>query len=138
MKIRLGDADRERIGCPEWIDIGLNPLTVREAEALEEAVGAPYADLVDLMEPRQKRVNETTLRLSYNPRGLRLLVWLGLHRAGVAVRFDELDFDCGQFGGWHTYEDPGKAKGSSDAEPPMPSTSRSTGRTRSRKSSAST
>jgi len=139
VKFRLGDADRERLGCPEFLDVGLNPLTVREAEALEEATGIDNADAVALMQPQQRRVNDTTLRLSYKPRGIKLLIWLGLHRAGVTVPFEELDFDFGQFAGWHEYEEQGKAEGSQPDEPPTPSTSlTSSRRTRSRKSPTST
>lgn len=136
MKIRLGDADRERLGCPEWIDVGLDPLTVREAEAIEDATGLPHADAVDLMQPRRQQVSgETTLRISYQPKGIRLLVWLGLYRAGVKVGFDELDFDYRQFMGWHTYEEPGKDEGSPSDEPNTPSTSRTSGRRTRRKTS---
>lgn len=138
MKLKLTDADRERLGAPEWLDVSIDVLPVREAEAIEDATGLAYADALDLFAPLQKRVDETTLRIAYKPKGIRLLVWLGLHRAGIDVAFDELDFDYRQFAGWRLVEEPGKDEGSPSDEPPTPSTSPSTGRTRSKRSQTST
>jgi hypothetical protein len=142
VKFRLSDADRERLGCPDELDVSVDVLPVREAEALEEATGIPYADAMDLFVPRVVRVDDKTLRYSWKPKGVRLLVWLGLYRADITVPFDELTFDYRRFGGWETYTQPepvGKASGSPDVEPPTPSTSRtSSRRTRSKKSPTST
>ncbi len=143
MKFRLSDADCERLGCPAELDVSVDVLPVREAEALEDATGIPYADAMDLFSPRLMRVDEQTVRYSWKPKGVRLLVWLGLHRAGVAVPFDELEFDYSRFAGWDTYTRPpepeGKDEGSPPAEPNTPSTSRtSSPRTRSKKSPTST
>lgn len=74
MKIRLSDPDRERLGCPEWLDISYS-LDVREAEALEKAGG------------------DYTLYTAAGPGATRTRIWVGLHRAGVTVPFDELHFD---------------------------------------------
>lgn len=141
MKIKLSEADCERLGCPGELDVSTDVLPVREAEALEEATGLPYADAMDLFIPRQVQVDERTIRYSWKPKGIRLLVWLGLYRAGIHVPFDELTFDFRRFAGWETYvrPDEGKAEGSPSDEPPTPSTSRtSSRRTRSKKSPTST
>jgi len=141
VKFRLSDADRERLGCPDELDVSTDVLPVHEAEALEEATGLAYSDAMDLFVPRQVQVDERTVRYSWKPKGVRLLVWLGLHRAGITVPFDELTFDYRRFAGWETYVKPdeGKAEGSQPDEPPTPSTSpTSSRRTRSKKSATST
>lgn len=135
MKIRLGDADRERLGCPEWLDVQWSSISVREAEALELGTGLDYADSLELMQPKIVKLDEDTIRYSFKPKGMRLLVWLGLHRADVEASFADLDFDAAYvFGGWQTVRAP-KADGSPPDEPPTPSTSpTSSRRTRSKKS----
>ena len=67
MKIRLSAPDRERLGCPEWLDFDLMNLSVEEAEALEEA-GGDYRDF-----------------FAVGIRAIRSRVWVALHRAGVTV-----------------------------------------------------
>lgn len=75
MKIRLSDPDRERLGCPEWLDVARS-LDVAEAEALEAAGG------------------DWALYTDRGPAALRTRVWVGLHRAGIMVApVGELHFD---------------------------------------------
>lgn len=132
MKIRLSDADRERIGGPEWLDCSLDLLPVREAEAIEDATGIEPLEAIKLMIPAREPhpTDPALIRYRYTPRGMRLRVWLGLHRAGVEVSFDELDFDYSQFAGWRTaqVEPEGKDDGSPSDEPSTPSKSAPSGR----------
>lgn len=67
MKIRLSAPDRERLGCPEWLDFDLASLSFDEAQALEDA-GGKYRDFFD----------EGLV-------AVRARVWVALHRAGVTV-----------------------------------------------------
>lgn len=92
--IRLGDPDRERFNCPEWLDVP-DTLPVREATALEEAGGA-YLDF---------------FRRS-TARGFATVVWVALHRAGIVCKLadlDELDLNAILIKG----EAPGKAPSAS-------------------------
>lgn len=142
MKIRLSDEDRERLGCPEVLDCSTMPFTVTDAEAIEDATGMESLDALKLMNPeREELPDENKVRLRMKPKGMRLRVWLGLHRAGVVVKFDELTFDFVPFLGSEIVELPGKGE---PVEPPTGdsptrSTSPTTGRrTRSKTSPAST
>jgi hypothetical protein len=75
VKIRLSDPDRERLGCPEWLDVAL-ALDVADAEALEAAGG------------------DWTLYPAGGPSSMRVRTWVALHRAGVTVTpFNALHFD---------------------------------------------
>lgn len=102
MKIRLSDEERDRYGCPEELDCSIDSFPVREAEALEEATGMePFEALKAMMIVREPHPDDDTkIRWRYTPRGVRLLIWLGLWRAGITVPFDELDFDYARFSGW--------------------------------------
>lgn len=137
MKIRLSEAERERLSAPEVLDADIQVLPVREAIALEAASGMAWADAEKLMLPAVRN-DETGTWASYGPAGFKLRVWLGLHRAGVEVEFDALDdVDYSPYSGWFAVatEAPGKAEGSPNAEPNTPSTSRtSSRRTRSKPS----
>jgi hypothetical protein len=93
--IRLGDVDRERYGGPEWLEVP-DTLPMREAEALEEAGGA-YLDWFR----------------RHTARGFATVVWVGLHRAGVTLKWSELaDLDLGSI--LIADADPGKAVEASD------------------------
>lgn len=64
--IRLGDADREKLGCAEWLDLDLTNLSTDEGEQIELA-GGDFGDFF-----RSGVV------------GLKTRVWVALHRAGCA------------------------------------------------------
>ena len=86
MKFQLSLADRERLGAPEWIEIG-GSLSVRDAAALEAAGG------------------DWTGWGRFTANSLLLALWLTLHKAGNAPPLDELDFDLSAA----KFESPGKA-----------------------------
>lgn len=140
MKIRLSDEDRERLGAPEELDCSLASLPVREAEALEDATGIEPLDAIRLMSPKSEPhpTDPGLIRIRLTPKGARLLVWLGLHRAGVSVPFDELTFDYLDFAGWsvRASEPAGKAERSPESEPSTASKSARSGRRTSSKTSA--
>ena len=86
MQIRLSDGERERLGCPELLDCDVTKVTVADAIALESEMGKPFPDLLDLMRPELDKGPDGNARGRYKPAGVQLLIWLGLYRAGVAVR----------------------------------------------------
>ena len=102
MKVRLTDADRERLGAPEILDLGeLARLSVRDAILLE-----------------QNGLTWSTGSLATNVLGR---VWLALRAEGVLIPAGELDFDIGSMTLLDVpmdEDDPGKA-----SEPDSTSTS---------------
>lgn len=86
--IRLGDDDRERLHCQEWLAFDERVRT-DEAEAFEEA-GGTLKDFVD----------RTTVKW------WRATVWLALYRSGVKARFEDVHFDLSAI---TLQDDPGKA-----------------------------
>jgi hypothetical protein len=78
IRIRLGDADRERIGCPEWLEYDPAAATLAEHRKLRQ-VGFSIQTLGE-------RLQEQDLD------AVAALVWLALVRAGADVSFEDLDF----------------------------------------------
>jgi len=72
MFLRFTDADRERFGIPEWVELDATSVTLGEAEALEEA-GGDWATLFD------SGMKATRTRL-----------WLALRRAGYTASPEDL------------------------------------------------
>jgi hypothetical protein len=116
--IRLGDADRERWGCPEWLEFPAS-LPVRDAKALQ-AAGGKYLDYFNRDEPA----------------GWQVIVWLALHRAGITVKLDELeDLDLAAIS--IADVEPGKAPNSDNESGTTPPTSASSSTSRRRTSKTS-
>lgn len=117
--IRLGDTDRQRWGCDEWLDVPLT-LPLREAKALE-AAGGKYIDYFR---------RDTAL-------GFQVTVWVALHRAGIDVKLDELeDLDLAAIR--IADEAPGKAPNSETGSGTTSPTSVSSTASRRRRSKTST
>lgn len=103
MKIRLSAADRGQLGAPEVLDCDANQLMIDEAIDLEEqgALAGPdewYALMrgKPMFEQGQPVLNERGEQRFRTPaKAWKALVWLGLRRAGVAVRYADLTFDYG-------------------------------------------
>lgn len=94
MRIRLSDADRERIGGPEWLEVDMTRLTTSEALKLEEA-GIPYGE--------------------FHSKGLLAIltrVYVGLLRAGVTPPAAAVDLDL-DLVGMQAEADPSLGKASS-------------------------
>lgn len=82
MKIRLGDADRERFGCPETLPIDLASITNRDAVALQK-IGYPT--------PRAlMAAMENVDEVDYE--AWTALVWLALRHAGIETDPATLEF----------------------------------------------
>jgi hypothetical protein len=116
VKIRLGDKDRARYGCEEWLDISDLPrVSNREAIAIEEDGGIPLGRWVE------------ALRAPVSARGWNAIVWLALTRAGISVVFEDLQYDVSDLDVRYD-EQPGKAEentepSSEPGSPPSPTSS---------------
>lgn len=84
IRFRLSEEDRARLGAPEVIEFEDRRLMLSEARKLQAASGYHPADFLD------------ALRKS-DPNAIAALVWLALHRSGVEVEYDAIDFDLGGF-----------------------------------------
>lgn len=102
MKFSLTPADRERLGAPDVLDCDLMPFPVHEAEAVEEATGLDLGKILELSYARIEPVEGSpgVARYHFAPKGMRILIWLGLRRADVHVDFATLTFDVSPFAGF--------------------------------------
>ncbi|MFG3418747.1 hypothetical protein [Micromonospora sp. NPDC048063] len=78
--IVLTAADRERLGAPDPLVYDPGHLMVSEATALYKSAGMTRQDISAALK-------------SGNPEGKKAITWLSLRRAGVHVRYSELDFN---------------------------------------------
>lgn len=99
MRIRLTDADRERLGCPEWLSCDVRALTLGESCWLADQGINPFQfgrtrDAVLLDAQGQPAVDEAGKPREFlHPSYWGDIVWLGLHRAGIDVDRATLDFN---------------------------------------------
>lgn len=78
-RLRLSDVDRERLGCPEWLERVDDPITLKEARALEAAGG----DWQKWPRPGVAMDLDTTA----------VFVWVALFRNGVTPpQLGDLEF----------------------------------------------
>lgn len=80
IRFRLAEDDRARLACPELIEFDETRLRLSEARKLQKVSGFHPADFV-------KGLQEG------NVDALAAVIWLAMHRAGVEVEYDDLDFD---------------------------------------------
>lgn len=80
LHILLSDADRERLGAPDPLVYDSGTWKVSEATALFKSAGMTRADMHKSLQ-------------AGNPEAKAALTWVALRRAGVQVRYSELDFD---------------------------------------------
>lgn len=86
--IRLSEADRERLGCPELLPVDLQSATNREAIALSKlGFNTPRRLAAALIS------QDTDGEIEPNWTAWTALVWLALRRAGVEVDPLTLEFD---------------------------------------------
>lgn len=141
-KLTLSSADRERLAAPEQLDVTMRPLSVEEAEAIEEATGLAFGEFMALVLPRIDPVPDKPhlQQWHYPPKGVKVLVWIGLRRAGIETEFATLTFDVSGFAGVQSAPEPepvGKAPRSRSGARAMKSTSPTSGRRTPSKRSAS-
>ena len=92
-KLRLAEADRERLGCPEFLPIEMGTLTNREAIELRKlGFNTPRLFWAALRSQPVKEHDEVVdAVLDYE--AWTAYVWLALRRAGVETDVHTLEFD---------------------------------------------
>lgn len=94
-RLSLCDEDRERLGCPEWIEVDLDSITIDESIEIYDSLGLDPVALIE--------------GWTGNPRSLKAVVWLALRRADVQVPIAELTFKSYQW--TRPLADPSPGKG---------------------------
>lgn len=75
MRIRLGDADRERLGVTsEWLEYNDKRMSVKEAVRIQKLTGLDLAKMTGI-------------------EAMLFMVWRALEQNSVRVRFQDLDFE---------------------------------------------
>jgi hypothetical protein len=96
MQLRMSDEDREKFGCPEWLDVDLGRVTNRQAAVLQKAYGFRSLDeLGTRFDAQFARAEDGTIDragLRYDYDTWDALVWLGLKRAGVDADLATLEY----------------------------------------------
>lgn len=80
LHIIMADRDRERLGAPDPLVYDPEIWRVSEATALYKVAGLTRRGMLDAIKAQ-------------DPQGYAALTWIALRRAGVDVRYSELDFD---------------------------------------------
>ena len=83
-RLRLSDADRERLGCPEFLANPLDTVTVREAMELQKLGYTTPQMLAKALTAREEGPDYAAWTA---------FVWLALRRGGVECDPATLDFD---------------------------------------------
>lgn len=94
MKLRLSDAERERYGCDEWLDLDLKAVTLAQAEDLYDATGMTVDDaLKGVSEGKPARGGKPALGADGKPavevdhRAWCALFWIAARAVGVEVEW---------------------------------------------------
>lgn len=101
MRLQLSEADRERLGAPEWLDWPPKGLFQIEAEVLQQTFGVDPEDyhVWGMGKPILDEDGNEVLDEDGKPKrsrpaaSARFSVWQALRRAGVKVDIDAVDFD---------------------------------------------
>ena len=113
---RLGDADRERLGGPEWLPFELMDVTLGQVTELSDRFGFELEDWPDVL-------TGTEARKAPKWR-LQCLVWLALYQSGVNVPWEDAGTVAALRVTFRADEGPGKDESSSESPPsPTPETS---------------
>lgn len=149
MRIRLSEEDAQRLGCPRDLEFDPEKIMGRELIAMEEEVGWDVDRLEESLQGDylKNALGEPVFETDANgkvvldgggkpmrARGLKIatvivITWLAARRAGCKVPY--ADFDFAVTGAEFDAEEPGKAP-----EAPASPTNTTTGKPRSRRSSA--
>lgn len=101
IRLSLSDADRERLGGPEWLDFDTEDVEIGDMIHVQDVCGLDLLELLD--------------RFPRDPRALKAAVWFGLKRAGVVHDFAALSFKA--FGIGHDLNGAG-SEGKDPSTPP--------------------
>src|SRR5262245_58305731 len=90
---RLGDADRERLGCPEWLPFNLVDASIDDVTDLAERFGfalddwpEAYLGEIDMDTVGQEREPDR-IRPKWQ---IKAAVWMALHQNGVNCSWDDV------------------------------------------------
>lgn len=104
MLIRLGEEDRKRLECPEWLSWDAGQFMIDEAIALEEQSGMgpdDYRALVagkPIFEDGQPVIRPDGRQArKQSPKVLKVVVWMALRRADIHVPWADLTFNLLQY-----------------------------------------
>lgn len=128
---RLGDADRERFGCPEWLPVDLTACTIAEVTELSDRFGFELEDWPDALfgeVPFEFAGEPDADKHRRKPRWwLSAYTWFGLHQAGIDASWDDVGKIAILQIGHRDDESPGKAPAPEpEAPPPDPTPEPST------------
>lgn len=114
MLIRLGEEDRKRLECPEWLSYSADRLMIDEAIALEEEAGIGPEEYKTLLagkpvfeEGQPVLRPDGSQQRRYRMQTFKVIVWLALKRADVHVPWADVTFDFEQFETRRSEEDAG-------------------------------
>lgn len=120
MRFRLSDADRVRLGCPEWITYDASRMTNREAIVLQKAGYDPPAKAIgEAWMAQFTEVGDDVYELkSIDYAVWTAMVWMALRRDGVKVDLDDLEFDVNDARSELGQEEPEVDEGKDPSTPP--------------------
>jgi hypothetical protein len=123
LRYGLSDADRERLGCPEWIEFDSAKITIRQLAEVERVTGMRPASFHQGLTEEQPSAEHLWVRM-----------WLALRQAGVEIPLADFDFAVGSCRAEFVGEDAPGAPGKDPSTPPTrtPRSKRSSAATRSR------
>lgn len=91
---RLGDSDRERLGCPEWLPVALVECTLDDITELSDRFGFELEDWPDVLRgeiPLEAAGHPDADSMRKAPKwGIRALIWLALHQSDVDVTWEQV------------------------------------------------
>jgi hypothetical protein len=92
-KLRLSDADRERLGAPEFLPFEAGSLTNREAIELRKLGFKTPRLFWTALKAREVKEDGEVVDLELDYLAWTMLVWLALRRVGIQTDVDTLEFD---------------------------------------------
>jgi hypothetical protein len=91
---RLGDADRERLGCPEWLPVSLADCTLDDITYLSDRFVFELEDWPEVLLgdiPFEAAGTPEAESKRKPPKwGIQALLWLALHQADVPVTWEQV------------------------------------------------
>jgi hypothetical protein len=88
--LRLTQADQERLGAPQDVEIELDRMMMKEVMALEEHLGLSHDEFLDALRGQPTAERNKTL---VSQRAWGFALWMSLHRIGVDMPFADFDYD---------------------------------------------
>jgi hypothetical protein len=100
VRLQLGEEDRKRLDCPEWLDVDLSKQMIDDAIALESEAGIGPDEYDNLrrgkpvFEAGQPVLSDDGRQVFHHSATFyKIVVWFALRGAGLKVPWSELTFD---------------------------------------------